>query len=145
MTSPQTPTVEVLLADVKWVRGLARGLARDAVLGEDAAQEVWLSALRRTAAPRSTLRAWLAGATRHAVLKAYRSEGRRRAHEELAAKPERIQSTAQVVEGLSTQLSVAQAVHELQEPYRETILLRYYEDLPLKEIAVRMDAPLATV
>lgn len=50
-----------------------------------------------------------------------------------------------MVEGLSTQLTVAQAVHELQEPYRETILLRYYENLTLKEIAVRMDAPLATV
>lgn len=87
MTPPQPPTVEALLADVNWIRGLARGLARDAVLGEDAAQEAWLAALRRTAAPRSTLRAWLAGATRNAVRKAYRSEGRRRAHEELAAKP----------------------------------------------------------
>lgn len=145
MTSPLSPTVEVLLADVSWVRGLARGLVRDAALADDAGQEAWLAALRRTRTSRSPLRGWLAGATRNAVLKARRSEGRRRAHEEIAAKAERTPSTAEVVEGISTQLAVAEAVHELEEPYRATILLRYYEDLSLKAIAVRMDAPVPTV
>ena len=33
----------------------------------------------------------------------------------------------------------------LEEPYRETVLLRFFEDLPLKAIADRMRAPLETV
>jgi RNA polymerase sigma factor (sigma-70 family) len=145
MTSPRYPSEAVLLADVTWVRDLARNLVRDAVMADDAAQEAWLAALKQTQGPRTSLRAWLGGATRNAVRKAYRSEGRRQVHEEAAARPERTPSTAEVVEGLSTQLTVARAVNVLDEPYRETIHLRYYEDLSLKEIATRMETPLATV
>ena len=142
MTTP--PSVEVLLEDATWLRALTRGLVRDTVHADDAAQEVWLSLLRDGVAPRAGLRAWLAGAARHAVSRSRRAEARRRTREQAVARPEGTPSTADVVEAFSTRLTVAEAVHELGEPFRETILLRYYEELSLKEIAARTGVSVPT-
>ena len=61
---------EDLLAQMGWVRDLARALVRDPALAEDVAQEAWLTATLRP--PRSYegeggLRAWLATVVRNLV------------------------------------------------------------------------------
>jgi protocatechuate 3,4-dioxygenase beta subunit len=50
-----------------------------------------------------------------------------------------------VVEKAALQRELVSAVLELDEPYRTTILLRFFEDLPQREIARRMQTTSATV
>ena len=140
MTSHQTdaPGLNVLLAEAQWVRSLARVLVEEAGLAEDAAQEVWVAALRSRPAHSGNLRGWLAQVTRNAVRRARRTERRRSDREERVARSEELPSTLSVVEHFSTQQAVASAVLALDEPYRETVLMRYYQDLSLREIGLRM-------
>ena len=53
-------------------------------------------------------------------------------------------SAAELAERADTLRCVVQAVVELDEPYRETILLRYFEGLAIDAVAARMNAPLET-
>ncbi|MEM9803207.1 MAG: sigma-70 family RNA polymerase sigma factor [Planctomycetota bacterium] len=92
-----------------------------------------------------SVRGWLAEVTRNAVRKRWRGEGRRRAREEDAARDEALPSTLDVVERFSTQQAVGRAVLSLSEPYRRTVLLRYWEDLTLREIAERTGVAISTV
>jgi protocatechuate 3,4-dioxygenase beta subunit len=74
-----------------------------------------------------------------------RTDGRRRAREEFAARSEASETTETAVERIAVQRELVEAVLELGEPYREAILLRFFEELPPREIARRLDAPVATV
>jgi RNA polymerase sigma-70 factor (ECF subfamily) len=148
MDAPRTDAsewTESLLAEVDWVRALARSLIDRADLADDAAQEAILAALRRPPAIRESLRQWLARVTRNAVQKTGRAEGRRRVREASVARTDEVASTLEVVERFSVQHSVAGAVLALDEPYRDTLLLRFYEDLTLREIAERSGVAVTTV
>ena len=141
------PALSALLAEAHWIRGLAGVLVRQADLADDAAQEVWLAALRKGPPRGGNLRAWLAQVTRNAVRRGSRSQGRRRLREDRAAEERASHEPGalDVVETFSTQHAVASAVLDLEEPYRETILLRYYQDLSLREIGQRMGVATTTV
>src|SRR6185503_5300852 len=52
---------------------------------------------------------------------------------------------ADLVERVLVQRELVSAVLELDEPYRSIVLLRYFEELPPREIAARTGIPLATV
>jgi len=83
---------------------------------------------------------------RNLVFKRHRSRARRRRHEENAARPELDTSTpAELVERADLQRRVTEAVLELDEPYRTTVLRRYFEDRSPAEIAERDGVPAATV
>jgi RNA polymerase sigma factor (sigma-70 family) len=137
--------VEALLAHRGWVRALARGLAADAAAADDLEQEVWLTALRHPPAHASGIRAWLARVVRSRAADAGRSEGARGDRERRSARPEAVPSTERLAELAEMQAQVARAVLDLEEPYRSTVLLRYFEELPLEAVAARSGAPLETV
>ncbi|MEM9380147.1 MAG: RNA polymerase sigma factor [Planctomycetota bacterium] len=91
---------EELLAEMGWVRQLARGLVADPALAEDLAQEAWIAASTRPPAAlhgAGALRAWLATVVRNLARKSARSRGRREHHERTAAPPETAPSTADEV------------------------------------------------
>jgi RNA polymerase sigma-70 factor (ECF subfamily) len=141
---PLTP--EELLANTAWMRTLARRLVSDEGRAEDVVQETWLAALQRPWRESGAARGWLSSVVRKLASRSHRSEGRLRRREESAAVPERTEtSPADLVERAELQRRIVDAVLELKEPYRSTVLWRYFEDLSPSEIARRQGVPVATV
>src|SRR5262245_43545015 len=142
----ETPPVaiETLLEHRAWVRGLARLLAAGPADADDLEQEAWVAGLRRERSPESP-RGWLAGVLRRQAARAHREAGRRGRRERAASRPEAVSPTAEVVERTETHRRLVDAVLALAEPYRTTVLLRFFEDLPPREVARRMEAPVETV
>lgn len=137
-------SAERLLEQVAWLKRLVRSLVADEALVEDVAQDTLLAAMQ---APRSVsaLRPWLARVAQRIASRARYRDSRRRAIEALAARPEAEASAADVVERVQIQHRVVAALLKLSEPYRTTVLLRYFEDLPPRRIAARMAVPVETV
>src|SRR5262245_2956209 len=135
---------ETLLTHGDFVRALARSLL-DEHRAEDVVQQTWVAALERPPRAPGRLRAWLAIVAKNFAVRAARSEDRRVRREQAAARPERVPSTAEVFEREAARRRVVEAVVALAEPYRSAVLLRYFESLPPREIAARLDVPVATV
>ena len=144
MTRIDTQTAEDLLAQSKWLRNLSRTLVRDDARAEDLCQEAMFQSLRRPSSSTNS-KPWLARAVRSLGARFGRDEQRRRRRETVAAKPEALPSTADVVEQVANQRIVVDAVMSLDEPYRSTVLLRFWEDLPPRMVAQRMQVPVETV
>lgn len=130
-------------ADTRWLRALATRLTADADLADDLAQDTWLRAASATEVPRS--RGWLAEVLRRRWHELHRAKAARDERERRSAMAEALPSTLDVVERAATQRELLQAVLELDEPYRTTLLWRYFEDLPPREIARRASISVATV
>ena len=58
---------------------------------------------------------------------------------------ESLPSAARIVEREEARRRMIEVVLELSEPLQTAILLRYYEDLPPRAIAQRLDLPLGTI
>jgi RNA polymerase sigma-70 factor (ECF subfamily) len=134
-----------LLAHREWVRRLARSLVRDDASADDIEQRTWVAAMRSPPATEASARPWLARVVRRLALDSFRAQGRRDRHESAAARGESVRSAADVVAEAETQRRVVAAVCALPEPYRTTVLLRFYEDLPPREVAQRLGVPVETV
>ncbi|MDB4967429.1 MAG: hypothetical protein JWN44_3118 [Myxococcales bacterium] len=107
-------------------------------------QQVWLEALTGTR-PVADTRPWLAGVLRNLVRMRYRSNANRRAREEASAPSLPPVRPDELVERVETERTLAALVLELAEPYRSTLLLRFYEDLSAAEISRRHGVPAGTV
>jgi RNA polymerase sigma factor (sigma-70 family) len=147
--APRTVTVEQLLAHAAWLRRLAHGLVRGDAAAEDLVQETWIAALRRPPEPGAPLRPWLATVLRNLFLMRARSEGRRLRREEgeadEAAFGRAPSSPEDLVGRLETERRLAELVLALDEPYRSTVVYRYWEGLSAAEIARLQDVPAGTV
>lgn len=139
------PTLESLLAHADWVRSLARQLVRDPGAADDVEQEVWLEAMQRPPAHGANPRGWLAAVARNAARQLKRGDARRSNREHSAARPEALPSTTQLVEEASLSRELADLVLQLDEPYRTTLLLRYFRGLSIDEIAKAQSLPRETV
>jgi RNA polymerase sigma-70 factor (ECF subfamily) len=143
--NPPTPiAAEDLLGEVATVRRLARALVRREDLAHDVVQDVALAALQQPHAPQR-LGAWFAAVTRRLASKARRAELDRARREGKAAPPEHDDGGLRVTERLCLHRRLADAVLGLPEPYRTAVTLRFFDDLPPREIAERTDTPVATV
>lgn len=134
-----------LLAQTGWTRSLARRLASDAHLADDLVQDAWVAALERPPELGAPVRGWIASVLRHRWLDLRRARARRLARERVAAAEEAWPSAHDVVEKASLQRALVEAVLELEEPCRTAILLRFFEELPQREIARRTGTTVATV
>ncbi len=141
---PDTAQLEVLLDEEPRLRALARALIEDPATADEAVQET-LEQGSEGLRQRRSLRSYLGRALERRIFMHLRSERRRRHHERQVAKPEALPSTIDVVAEAEIRQELTAAVTRLPEPYRSTIWLRYYEDLPPREIAERMDVPVDTV
>jgi RNA polymerase sigma-70 factor (ECF subfamily) len=136
--------VEDVLAQAAWVRQLARRLVADAADRDDVVQEAWIQALRHS--PRAkALRPWLVGVLRNVARMDRRGDARRRGREAVSDEPATHLTPEQMVERVEIEREVANALLEVAEPYRSTLLWRYYEDLSAAEIARRCGVPAGTV
>ncbi|MFB3065564.1 MAG: sigma-70 family RNA polymerase sigma factor [Planctomycetota bacterium] len=138
------PTTQELLQHADFVRRIAAATVGEN-LADDIVQETYLAALRRPPRAGSRVRAWLATVTRNAARMALRSQARRRVHEHAAARPDRSRSTADAVSRVELHGRVVAEVLELDEPYRLTVIHRYFDNLPPREIARIMGVPVETV
>jgi hypothetical protein len=89
------------------------------------------------------VRPWLGGISRNVAKRLHRSRARRLRREVAAARPDR--AAAESTEKLRWQQRVVEEVLALDPKYRDVLLLRYYEELPPRAIAARLDLPVNTV
>jgi RNA polymerase sigma-70 factor (ECF subfamily) len=137
--------IEELLTHRRFVRSLARALVHDEARAEDVEQETWLRALRSPPAFDAGIRAWLKRVVRSAASDANRRDVRREARESSSAGPEAQPSAAEIAARLETERRLVEAVGSLDEKYRLVVFLRFFEELPPRAIAKRLDCPVATV
>ncbi|MCZ6787073.1 MAG: sigma-70 family RNA polymerase sigma factor [Planctomycetota bacterium] len=143
-SSPIRP--EDLLAHSQWARALARTLVRDAATAEDLVQETWVAALEKPPRADRPLRPWLAGVLHNLARFRARGEGRRARREENAATSRTaVPSPEELSQKLESQRLLVDHVAQLEEPFRSTLLLRYYEELSAAEIARNQGVPAGTV
>jgi RNA polymerase sigma factor (sigma-70 family) len=135
---------ELVARHLDWVYCAARRQVRDAHLADDVTQAVFLALARQAGrlADGVTLTAWLFQVTRRASAMAVRSAGRRRRHERRAALMNDEAADAggamdeQEWERLAPVLD--EAVGQLGEADRRSILLRYYERKSFAEVGAAL-------
>jgi RNA polymerase sigma-70 factor (ECF subfamily) len=136
--------LDEVLSQAAWIRQLARQLVSDAADRDDVVQEAWIQALQQAPRARS-LRPWLVGVVRNVSRMERRAGGRRRAREAAIEEAPAEPTPEQLAERVEIERVVAGALLEVAEPYRSTLLWRYYEDLSAADIARRSGVPAGTV
>lgn len=137
-------TPERLTEQIGWLKALARGLVRDEHLAEELTQDTLATALEHRPSEVRSVRAWLGRVMRNRAAENARSQANARDRESRVARPEATQAD-ELLERVRAQKHVAEALMELSEPYRTTLVLRFYEELPPRAIAKRMELPVSTV
>ena len=135
------------MEDLHWLRALARQLVSDPHLADDAVQDTVLTALVRGPRDAGSLRAWLGAVLRNVLRQEHRAAARRTVREgarESERRPENAPSTLEVVEELSWHRRLVEIVHELDEPYRTTIVLRFLRGMTPRQIAREANVPVKT-
>lgn len=139
-----TTTSHELLAELGWLRTLARRLTRDPELADDLVQDACAVALAQSAPPRSW-RAWLATIVPNLLHGHHRREAARRRRQPRDDGRGPSEDTARVLQRAETQHRLAAAVLRLDEPYRSTVLLRFFDGEPPRRIAAIQQVPVTTV
>ncbi len=139
----------LLLKHAGFLRAIARGLVADEDRVEDILQQTWLTAVERPPRSKDSLRSWLAQVAANLARKGIRDDSRRDRREARAARPEALPDpriAAVIAEAKNQTIQrVVSAVFALEEPYRTVLLLRYYDDLSVADIAARLGVPHETV
>lgn len=133
-----------LLAHTGFVRAMARGVLGGDSLVEDAVQETWLAALTSGPDRPGRLRSWLGSVSRRRALEHRRRSAVRGEREAVAVRTGVAPSTAELAERAEIGRKLVDALLSLKDPSREALLLRYYEDLPPREMASRLGVPVET-
>ena len=140
------PTSEQLVAEMAWVRRLARALVRDAAAADDVAQDTWLIAAAQRPAEDRPLRPWLARVVLNLVRTRRRGELRRDAREAAFDADAPLPVTpAELIARVELQRVITDEVLALGEPYRSTVLLHFFEGISSAELAQRLGVPAGTV
>ncbi|HVG94538.1 MAG TPA: sigma-70 family RNA polymerase sigma factor, partial [Planctomycetota bacterium] len=138
------PALDDVLAHADFVRGVARAVLGGDDRVEDVVQDTWLVAARQRPRRASALRAWLAVVARNLAYRVLRGSKRRALRERKAARTEGLPDAAEIAEREEVRSRLVAALLALEEPYRSALLLRYYEDLSVPEVALRLGVPLET-
>jgi RNA polymerase sigma-70 factor (ECF subfamily) len=139
------PPLDELLARREWVRRFARTLAKDDATADDLAQDAWVATIEHPPRHADAPAGWLRRVLVRRAMDVARGARRRADRENAASRPDVAPSTADVVAAAESHRRVVEAVMALDEPYRTTVLLRFFEDLPPRDVAARMNVPVETV
>lgn len=135
---------EELLRHAGWMNDLARRLIRSDGQADDVVQETWLTTLRKP--PAILTRSWLARVLRSRVADHRRAESTRSRRERIAARPEKVESTPpEILDCVEMQRRVVDLVVRLEEPYRSTVLLRFFREMSPRAIAQEQKVGVTTV
>jgi len=138
-------TIEHLLAHRTWLRALAHRLVHDDHAADDLVQDTWMAALRRPPSHEGAIRAWLRTVAKNLARDRHRVSQNRARREAAASVKESLVATVDVVERAELQRELTRHVLALDEPYRTTVLLRFFDELPPRAVAERMSVPVETV
>ena len=124
-----------LLQHTGWMKRLARSLVSEDQ-ADDVVQQTWLTLLKSPPSRPATT-AWLAAVVRRFAYRARRAERRRRRREKRVARQEAtmMPTDPAILQRTELQKLIVSAVLDLEEPYRSTVILRYFEELRVKRIA----------
>ncbi|MEM7308659.1 MAG: sigma-70 family RNA polymerase sigma factor [Planctomycetota bacterium] len=134
-----------LLAEMGWLRALARRLARDGAAADDLAQGALVAALEHPPRPGRPLRPWLAAVVRNLARATRRSDGRRQLRERTAARSEPVPAEDEVLAQFEEQRRLAALVGRLDRTHRLVILRHFFRGESAAEIARDTGQPSATV
>lgn len=135
-----------LFDDLRWLHSLAVVLTHDSARAEDVVQSATVAYLESPPSRPNATAAWLRSVVRNLARRSHREETRRRRREQHVARREAVLTTPDgLLEQAEIQRQLIDAVLALDEPYQETILLRYFGELTPKAIAERHRVPVATV
>ncbi len=138
-------TSEQLMAEMGWVRQLARALVKNRDVADDVAQDAWLVATEQRPAEDRPLRPWLARVVVNLVRTRRRGEARREQRGAAFDADRAVPTPRELVERVELQRAVADEVLALDEPYRSTVLLHFVEGYSSADIARRLGIPDGTV
>lgn len=127
------------------LRALARRLVRDEASADDLVQEAVTRVLAGRQGRARSAGAYLTGVLRNVAKRDHRGAAARRERERRAARGEAQPAADQALSAAEASRAVVDAVMGLDEPYREVVLLRFFEDLPPRRIAERTGRSLPTV
>lgn len=134
---------EHLLAETKWLGRLAAQLVPPADR-DDLVHDVLVAAAQHAQKPRS-VRAWLTSVARNLAARRWlRAHNRRTREAAVARAHSETVPVADAVASFATHRAVVNAVMALEEPYRAAVLLRFWDDLPVREVAKRTGVPAET-
>ena len=147
MTSSDDPIgPETLLEHAGWMKTLARALVIDESRAEDVLQDTWLRVLEHPPRHGRGIRSWIATVLRNTARRTRRDAKRRERRDRIASRPELVDlSPEQLLERAEIHRRLVDLVVGLEEPYRSTVLLRFFEGLSTREISRLQGAPVATV
>jgi RNA polymerase sigma-70 factor (ECF subfamily) len=140
-----TVQLDQLLVHAAWLRRFATALVRDADVGADVAQRTLIAAWQNPPPDDTRPRSWLAKVAVNQMRDLRRSGGRRDVREGRATAPVEPATPEQLVGDLQIHRALAEEVTALDEPYRTTVFLHYYEGLTSADIAAREGIPAGTV
>src|SRR5690349_19177165 len=127
------------------IRQLASALVRNAHDAEDLAQDAWVRSLSSQPSRKDAWPAWIHATVRNLARLRWRADRRRDARESAVARAESRHSPTETLEQLDAFELLTKVVRELEEPYRASIVSRYFEGLPPREIARRAGVSVKTV
>ena len=126
MTDSPPITTEALLSHASWVRKLARRLVRDPGLADDLVQDTWLEAVENPPRNGASARGWLATVLRRRLSRRTREDSSRQRREAAVARPD-AERPDDLLARLEAHQRLVACVHQLSDPYRSVVLLRFFE------------------
>lgn len=137
------PDAEALLREVTWLRRLAHNLVADDATADDLVGDT-LAEWSAAHTPPHSRRGWLATVLRHRAERQHRREQLRRRGEQAAAREAWTPPVDESIAKAQLHRDVVDAVLALREPYRSAVVLRFLDELPLHEVALRLRVPAET-
>jgi RNA polymerase sigma factor (sigma-70 family) len=132
-----------LLGNAAWTRRLARSLVGSDA--DDLVQDAWLAAMRRPPDTSRPIQPWLATVVRNAAFNRSRDGARRLERETRTEAPQALETAEELLARLEVHKILVETVGALVEPYRQTVVLAYFDGLSSREIGERQNVPPGTV
>src|SRR5262245_59172718 len=126
---------EPLLAHGAWLAKFARALVANEADIDDVVQQTFATALARPPRHAGNLRGWLGTVARNVVRSNARSDVARAAREVAVPPPPPVESPVEAVARAELRKKVVECVLALEEPYRSTVILRFFEEQEVSVIA----------
>jgi len=138
--------LEQLFLHGAWLRRFSCALVHDEDLGDDLSQDTFVKAWQSPPPADAQPRSWLARVAQNRARDLHRSDVRRRKREqEQDEGTEPTQTPEELLGRVELHRKLAALVTALDEPFRHTVVLRYYEGLTAAQIAKRLDVPAGTI
>ena len=134
-----------LLTHRDFLRRYVRSLIRDENDAADLVQETWVETLQSRPHDGVGMRSWLRKVARRKATRTRLRSARRAEHEQAVGPDQNGHGPDELALQMELQERVVRLLRSLREPYRSTLFLRFFHDLPPREIARREDVPVETV